>query len=159
DFVVSQATQNTGIGAQPCQFEDCVVQRIARLCDDVAGYDREVGTKLVGYIDYATGFADGEVWAYMEIADLRDADPFKVGVEIRKREIDFVDVVLRALDNGAKGRGGKWSGHSDYANGANQIAAVSGEFRGKFIDAFADRVPVGEENEEGNSSPHSPGGS
>ena len=85
DFMVAQAAENAGVGAQPGQLPQAGAERIAGRGDQVAGHQRQVRAQLVGHGDGAGQFPLAQERAQMNIAELCQPQPLKILRQVRDR--------------------------------------------------------------------------
>ena len=70
------------------------------------------GRRLERGIDHAGEFGFAQKGAEVNVAELQDAQAIEVVRQAGQRDIDFADLEIGALDEGAVAHGGKWRGHA-----------------------------------------------
>ena len=102
--MITQAAEDAGIRPQTSEFPNGSIQRITRLRNDVAGDDRQMRLQFIEHVDRAAGVAHTEPGAYVKIAQLSDPQSHKIGMKIRDRQIDLLNLKIVPLDDPAISR-------------------------------------------------------
>ena len=89
DFVIAQAPEDAGVGAQARQLPQTCIQRIAPGGDQIAGDQRQMRARLVGHIDGARQLAFAQKRAEMDVGQLNQAQAVEILGQVGKHQILF----------------------------------------------------------------------